>query len=274
MNNTNLIYYYWIADMNRINIIILIIILLLICILNFKREINTEQFMNYDLPKVNWCYWHSDDMPEQIRQIQENNKRKLIGWTIVIVTNTNKYKYIDKKDDKYGKSLFFSYAHYADWIRLYLLKKYGGLWMDISIIINDPKQIDHLWNISVMNNYELTGFNLNALENDTTELPVIENSFIMAPKNSEIISLWFEEFEKAWDMGFLNYKNESIKNGIKYQNIFRENDTGDVYLTQHGCLQVVLQKRLNREPRIYYKDSMETMYKIQGECGWKKPCFI
>ena len=250
------------------NNIILLIILLIICIYLIPRD----GFSNYDLSKVIWSYWHSDDMPEQIRQIQENNKRKLIGWNIVIVTKTNKYNYIDKVDDKYADSLLLSHAHYADWVRLYLLKKYGGVWMDASIIINNPQYLNYLWNESVMQKYELTGFNLSALEDNSVEDPVIENWFIMAPKGSEIISLWFEEFEKALDMGFLQYKNNSISNGIKYQNIFRDGYF-DVYLTQHGCLQVVLQKRINRKPKIFYKNAMDTMFKIQGDCGWKQDCF-
>ena len=250
------------------NNIILLIILLIICIYLIPRD----GFSNYDLSKVIWSYWHSDDMPEQIRQIQENNKRKLIGWNIVIVTKTNKYNYIDKVDDKYGDSLILSHAHYADWVRLYLLKKYGGVWMDASIIINNAQYLNHLWNESVMQKYELTGFNLSALEDNSVEQPVIENWFIMAPKGSEIIALWFEEFEKALDMGFLQYKNNSISNGIKYQNIFRDGYF-DVYLTQHGCLQVVLQKRINRKPKIFYKNALDTMLKIQGDCGWKQDCF-
>lgn len=254
---------------NRIlNSIILLIVLLIICIYLIPKE----GFSNYDLSKVIWSYWHSDDMPEQIRQIQQNNKRKLMGWNIVIVTKSNKYKFIEKADDKYANWYTLSHAHYADWMRLYLLKKYGGVWMDASIIINSAKHLNHLWNESVIHNYELTGFNLNALEDKSTEHPVIENWFIMAPRGSEIISLWFEEFEKALDMGFLQYKNNSIKNGVKYQNIFK-NGYFDIYLTQHGCLQVVLQKRINRKPRIFYENAVNTMLKIQGECNWKQDCF-
>ena len=260
-----------------LNTLLLIIVLLVISIFIIPRENFTVtspgalvQFMNYELPKIIWCYWHSDDMPEQIRQIQENNKRKLIGWTIVIVTNSTKQKYVGNDDRKIIKKKL-SPEYYSDWLRLYLLKKYGGTWMDISIIINNENQFNNLWSESIMNKYELVGFNGSHLERDTIEHPVIENWFIMAPKNSEIISLWFEEYEKAIEMGFLEYKNQSIKNGIDYQNIFSD-EPSQVYLTQDGCLQVVLQKRLGRKANIYYQNAMETMFKVQSNCSWDKKC--
>jgi len=253
----------------KINILIILIIIILFIIL-YNNQYQIDSFENsYDLPKIIWCYWDSDNIPEQIKQIQNNNKRKLIDWDIVIIRNSTKQKYIGDDDRKItGKKL--SPEHYSDWLRLYLLKKYGGVWMDISIIINNQKQFNNLWSESIMNKYELVGFNGPHLEKDSIEDPVIENWFIMAPKNSEIILLWFEEYEKAIKIGFLKYKNESIKNGIDYQNIFGDYDS--IYLTQHGCLQVVLQKRLGRKANIYYQNGMKTMFRVQHECSWDKKC--
>jgi len=254
----------------------ILLLLILLVILVLCLYLNNESFVNtttYDLPKIIWCYWDSDNIPEQIKLIQDNNKRKLIGWDIVIVRNSTKQKYIGD-DDNIILNKKLSPEHYSDWLRLYLLKKYGGVWMDISIIINNEKQFNNLWSESIMNKYELVGFNGPHLEKDTIEHPVIENWFIMAPKNSEVISLWFEEYEKAIKMGFLEYKSKSISDGIDYQNIFGDKyiDYFSIYLTQHGCLQVVLQKRLGRKARIYYQNANETMFRIQSECNWDKKC--
>jgi Capsular polysaccharide synthesis protein len=36
-------------------------------------------------------------------------------------------------------------THQSDWIRLYLIMTYGGVWADASIIINSEKAMDELW---------------------------------------------------------------------------------------------------------------------------------
>jgi len=253
--------------MKHKNILIILIIIIIILLYLLLKKNYSEGFgiQDYDLPKIVWSYWDSDTLPEQIQLIYDNNKKQLSNWDYRLVTNSNKKDYIG--DDDIKKDL--SPQHYADWLRLYLLKKYGGVWMDISIIVNYT--FDDLWNKSFIKKSELTGFNMSNLENNSVNIPVIENWFIMAPKNSEIISLWYEEYTKAIEMGFKSYKMEQISNGVNFQNIFGNNED-EVYLTQHGCLQVVLQKRLNREPNIFINLASETMFKIQSDCEWNNKC--
>lgn len=245
-------------------IVLLSIILLIITLL--LSYLSKESFQNnYDLPKIIWSYWHSDSLPEPVKSIYENNKKKLDGWNYILVTESNKKEYLG--NDDINEKL--SNEHYSDWIRLYLLKKYGGVWMDIGIIVNDT--IDDLWNKSIIKKSELTVFNIPRLEDDTSDMPIIENWFIMAPKGSEIILLWYEEYNKAIKKGFKEYKLEQIKNGVNFQKIFGDNED-EVYLTQHGCLQVVLQKRINRTPNMVIQNSYDSMYKIQVDCDWDIKC--
>jgi hypothetical protein len=251
-----------------ISIILFIVIILFIILILITNRSNLfkESFQNsfYHLPKIVWSYWDSDNLPDQIKLIYENNKKKLVGWDYRLVNNSNKKEYIG--DDDIKKNL--AKPHYADWIRLYLLEKYGGVWMDISIIINDS--IDDLWNKSNLWKSELTGFNMSGFEDKTIDLLIIENYFIMAPKDSEIISLWYKEFYKAIQQGFKEYKLEQLKDGVNFQNLWRNIE--NVYYTQHACLQVVLQRKLNRPANMYIQSGLDSMYKIQSECGWDNNC--
>ena len=246
-------------------IILIVSIVLLSYYLNTSSSEGFEE-QSYDLPKIVWSYWDSDTLPEQIKLIYENNKKKLNTYEYRLVTNSNKKEYLGDDDIN---SIFLSTQHYSDWLRLYLLKKYGGIWMDISIIVNTT--FDELWNKSFIKKSELTAFNMPNLENNSIKMPVIENWFIMAPKGSEIIKLWYDEYNNAIQKGFKKYKKEQIKNGVNFQNIFGPNE-GEVYLTQHGCIQVVLQKKLNRTPNMLIQNANESMFKIQNDCGWKKQC--
>jgi hypothetical protein len=253
-------------------IVLLSIILLIITLLLYY--LSKESFQNnYDLPKIVWSYWDSDTLPEQVQLIYENNKKKLDGWDYILVNSSNKKKYVGK-DDIYNKleELSITGLQYSDWLRLYLLKKYGGVWLDISIIINST--IDDLYSESVKSQSELTGFNSSHLEDKDLNIPVIESWFIMTPTNSEVISLWYKEFDTALKEGLLHYKRRQIKDGVKYQNIFGDVNVNEseIYLSIHGCLQVVLQKKLNRKANIINYNATDTMFKLQSDCKWDKKC--
>lgn len=244
-----------------------IIYILLLCIIIITLCTHTYEAMTnwYELPKIAWSYWNNENLPEQIQHIVDNNREKLAGWKYIIINKNNEADYINSEDKPSVENL--SVEHYSDWIRLYLIKKYGGVWIDISIILNDS--LEDIYNKSITSDSELTGFRGKHFE--TSYTPVIENWFIMAPKGSEVIRLWLEEYEKAINMGFLKYKEDALNNNVNFQNIFGDNKS-EVYLTQHGCLQTVFQKRLNRIPKMHLEDAAESMFKIHWECSWDNQC--
>ena len=246
--------------MKKKNILLFIIIIIIITCILFLLIKNKESFqLIYIIPKVVWSYWDKDELPKDISLIVNNNKKILSDWNYIVLTPSNINEYVF---EEYKSKDTISPQHYADWLRLYLLEKYGGVWMDISIILNN--NFDDLYKKSIEINSELTGFN--AFHTDK-EYPVIENWFIMAPRGSEVINLWKQEYNNALEKGFLDYKKSQISAGVNYQNIFGDK-LDEIYLMQHGCLQVVLQKKLNRKAKIYYEDPSNSMLKIQWDCGW------
>jgi hypothetical protein len=100
----------------------------------------------------------------------------------------------------------------------------------------------------------------------------IENWFIMAPPNSRLINLWYEEYTDAVRIGFMNYKKK-VYASIDVSNIYSKYKD-DVYLTQHVALQYVLQVRLSSKPNIIIYDAADTMFKPHVKCKWDVPCVI
>jgi hypothetical protein len=156
--------------------------------------------------------------------------------------------------------------HQADFIRIWLLKEYGGTWMDISIVLN--KSLNNLYDEAVATKAECAGFYLEGFTTNPA-YPVFENWFIMAPKDSHFIALWYDEFYKAVTMGFANYKRHAKSQGVDMQRIFQKDD--DTYLTMHLCYQVVIQKRM-QQPNILYKKAEDTMYSVHQKCGFDGSC--
>lgn len=232
-------------------------------------------YFSYNLPKTIWMYWDNDVLPKNIELIKQYNEPAFRGWNVIYLNPTTLYNYVDK-DQVPPAFHTLIVQHQADWIRLYVLKKYGGVWIDASIIFNDANSLNKIWKQSVQQKSVFTTFIGGAYIRHISgvKIPIlIDNWFIMAPTNSHIIDLWFQEFNQAVTMGLLNYKQRKIKDGVDISSIhFKDED--DVYLTQHICIQSVFQKKLKNIPSCVFIQSGTSMFAVQNKCKWKKDCTV
>lgn len=212
---------------------------------------------HYDLPRTIWAYWDDPNPPKFIEDNISEWHSNLHGWTITLL-NRDSFK-VPEWVAKSGLGV----QHQSDWIRLYLLKTYGGVWMDAGIITNASNSLqalEELRNQSIAIQSQWTGYALDKKH---------ENWFIMAPHMSPFVIKWFDEYERAIRMGFDVYKAELKKEGVDVSDIYHSEE--DTYLTQHACLRAVLTRRPNTPPMIV-RDAYESMFKIHGECNWDKEC--
>lgn len=99
----------------------------------FEAEVNNGQE-----PPI-WVCWlqGEENMPEIVRICYKSLLKHSAGKTVNLVTAENLKEYIQVPDfvkehlDK-GK---ISRTHFADYIRIMLLAKYGGLWIDASVLV-------------------------------------------------------------------------------------------------------------------------------------------
>ena len=234
------------------------------------QNIQQQNQQPYILPKILWKYWDAEPLPKLIEQIHQNNIENLKGWKIHLITKSTLHKWIPP--EKYP--IHFErlrVQHQADWIRLYLLKKYGGCWFDASIIVNDGSELDRLHQESIEKRSQWTGFSFKS-KNDGKNIPLgLENWFIMAPLHSKIIDLWLDEFESAIDMGFINYKRKLVNARVNLTKVYGAHDR-NVYFTHQACLQYVFQRLADPSIPVLIKKSEDSMFKIQTECRWNAKC--
>ena len=219
----------------------------------------------YTLPKQIWTHWNDTNFPPHFEMNLKNWKRLHPDWTITVFTTKEFLETVTPYEIPYS---FHErgYEHQADWIRMKLLKKYGGCWMDSGILLNTS--LESLYSECLQKQADLLVFQIPNKQTDP-RFPVAENWFLMAPKESPVICAWLEEYEYAMQSGFYSYKEQLLAEDINLQNIFRAKE--DTYLTQHGCFQKIIQKRLP-EAKILYKNSVDSMFKLHTECDWKKEC--
>lgn len=84
------------------------------------------------------CWWQGENsMPEMVRKCYNSIIHHANGHVVKLITfdNYKNYVGIDNRIVEKVKSGKFKLAHFADLVRVKLLEKYGGLWLDSTILL-------------------------------------------------------------------------------------------------------------------------------------------
>jgi len=253
-------------------LIIIFIIILLYFIYRLKKSLDegkivtTETFEDdYILPKVIYGFWDDYDENKVIQSHIRTWKRNISSdWEIVMLNKENVYKYVDSSFIlKYGSGTLDP-TRFADFLRVDLLQNRGGCWIDASILIKNGKFLDDMYKEMVNNKYDACFYEYK----ENTLLPSqphIDNWFMMAPKNSKIITDLYFEFNRAYEMDFLKYKDRVIiPSGILLDKTLGYGDS--TYLMQHAIFHYLFKK--GKKYNILLKNASDSMYKLQILYGW------
>jgi hypothetical protein len=250
-------------------LLLLIIILSLFYFMNkflIKYENFVTENLDYILPKEIYCYWDNIENNDLVKSHINTWRRNISkDWKINIISKDNINEYVD--DDFIQKYGDLSPVRFSDFLRVYLLNKKGGVWIDATTIVVNGEFLNVYHNEMIKNKYDVTlyEFKPHSLQNQ----PYLENWFFMAPKNSKFIGDLYNEFDKAFEMDFLKYKNNILKNEINLDNTLRNGDK--IYHMQHAIIHYLL-KKYNYNLNI--KDAEESMFKIHKDNYWNSDKII
>lgn len=144
------------------------------------------------IPKIIWLYW--DPIKKSpltdicIKQIQTLHP----DYDINILNKNTLKAFIPNIP---GRREDLSFANYSDIIRLALLKKYGGIWVDASTFVT--KKFDWILDLKEQYKTEIVGFFSDFFTSDI-DYPLLETWFIASTPNNHFIEAWSEEFEKCY----------------------------------------------------------------------------
>lgn len=208
------------------------------------------------IPKKIYTFWDKE-IPPQIQTCIDSWDQ--LGFDVILLKkNIN--------SEAAQKALEISPQVLSDWLRLTTLADMGGIWMDASILIRNPKPFLEMYN----SKKEIVGFTINSLLQSNFKYPVLESWCFMAPPKSPFIVEWKNQFEKALLTGFGKYISET---DIDLQQIVKKYKT---YLTIHVCAQVVIQKRYHQGilPHTYADlyQAENTFFKLHTDCNWDRHC--
>lgn len=130
-----------------------------------------------------------DEAPEVIRKCLAS-QRKFFGDRLILLDSSNLYNYIDvspaiKRKWEEGKMIP---AHFSDIIRLELLYKYGGYWLDASLFFtgNIPREIEN------------SDFCMISTSPKLLQHTLVQNYFIRARKGNPLLKMWKDLLIEFW----------------------------------------------------------------------------
>lgn len=100
-----------------------------------KKELDTR--------KVIWQYWgqslDSDDLPEIVRICFDSVDKHKADYQVIRLTDTTLSEYLDFPDFVRQKreNAQFNRTFFSDLLRVALLKAYGGVWLDATILLTN-----------------------------------------------------------------------------------------------------------------------------------------
>ena len=89
-----------------------------------------------------WIFWWQGEeaMPPLVRKCYESVKKNMKDWEIILITEKNYLQYADFPTyilEKLQKGI--TLTHFSDLLRLELLIKHGGLWLDATVLCTNEE---------------------------------------------------------------------------------------------------------------------------------------
>lgn len=222
-------------------------------------SIHSKVVEKIELPKNIWMYWEGN-IPELVARCIDVIKEKNPDFTVTILNSSNVEQFCDV--EYYGLENI-SHQHKADLLRLNLLYKFGGIWLDASTILNR----DLNWIEELMKEQNAELFSYYRAKNTTMpKYPVMENWLIAATKGNEFIKAWLDELLRANQLGAKQYIQHIKENDVNAQEIFQ--DIGNLeYLFAYVACQKVMRIY---QPNLVVVDCDQNALMYQVRDRWVK----
>ncbi len=212
------------------------------------------------MPKRIWAYWSSDNLPALVSACVATWTKENPGYEVAIVTPGNIATYLDDVPANFAAQ---TPQRQSDWTRVALLVKYGGIYMDATIVV--AGDISFINDLLESSRSEAFGYYLNRWTRDSSR-PVIENWLLAARPNSAFMKDWKAEFESAIRLGANEYVR-SLKREGNFA-LLRQGISAPAYLNMHLAAQKILMRAHGY--RIAMLKAEAGPFRIHHFLGWRR----
>ncbi|MGD9773336.1 glycosyltransferase family 32 protein [Diaphorobacter sp.] len=185
------------------------------------------------IPRILWSYWQGDAPPLLVQRCLDNWRRLHPHFDVRILDERSVLQYLPAIPAALDGA---SAAKRADWIRLELLRRHGGIWLDASTILTQP--LDWVLEEQARTGADFVGYYLQQYTSDP-QRPVVENWFMAAPPGSPFI----EDLQREFTDEVIARTGEQYIAHLQAQGLYAQalqRIDMPAYLSMHLALQVIL----------------------------------
>ncbi len=226
------------------------------------------------IPRRIWTFWHSGEerMAGFQRQCLANWRRLCPNWTVTVVSYKTVGQFLSNRELGRGR-LFLPWhwlpipsrhQHFADTLRVALLGKFGGVWLDCSIALTEP--LDWVQ----ASGKPFIAFTFDSKFQTSPKHPrAIENWFLAAQPGAPFVRALHSELARVASAGpavravypaYLTRQNVDLgRNDLKW------------YLWCHIAIQFLLQRHPDRDSwEMELLRAEDGPFWLQNTYGWTK----
>ena len=185
------------------------------------------------IPRILWSYWQGGTPPLLVQRCFDHWRRLHPHFEIRILDDRGVLQYLPAIPAALDGA---SAAKRADWIRLELLRRHGGIWLDASTILTQP--LDWVLQEQARTGADFVGYYLQQYTS-VPDRPVVENWFMAAPPGSPFI----EDLQREFTEEVIARTGEQYIAHLQAQGLYTQalqRIDMPAYLTMHLALQVIL----------------------------------
>lgn len=106
-----------------------------------ENEYKPEITGNVGTQKIIWVYWAQgiNEAPILVKKCVDILRTKIQNYDVIVIDNNNIKEYVDIPAYIYAKvkNKKITLTHFSDILRVNLISKYGGIWIDSTVFISD-----------------------------------------------------------------------------------------------------------------------------------------
>lgn len=171
-----------------------------------KRE--WEKLLKENKNDTIWICWFqgTDNAPELVKACIESVRKNIPDKKVVILHKDNIFEYVKIPEDiieKWRKGTI-GMAHFSDILRLEILIKYGGYWIDSTVLCTDDNMIKYYDKLPLfMYSFYYFGFNPEIMEANNWFIKSCTNNNVLCLMREFLYSYW-RDYNRAVDYFFFH----------------------------------------------------------------------
>ena len=215
-----------------------------------------------EIARTIWSYWHDDVVPPVVARCMVNWQRLNPGYTVHMVSGSTLGQHLP--DVPAGLHRLAA-PKQSDWIRLALLARHGGIWLDASIFLT--RSLDLVQQVHHAHGGHFVGYHLDRYA-DGSPFPVVDSWFLAAAAGSPFIRDWLALFQGEIVEGDTDEYLQSLQRAGTHA-AYAQRIGSPSYHTVHVCAQQLLQEHPERYSLVLLR-AEDGPYALHVPSRWKR----